>query len=360
MPWSWLRRRSGLRKDTGPEAVEVRALTDQFYITLQAYITKIKAANPASPSPPLERIEDILKKTKDERRWPDAYDIEQQIVHLFDESTLDAEFGRRLVEAASSLPPTVSAWYGQKAREPMTSALKRAVLLRMINDIQWRYTKDEARRGYITQITKRTELVFGIAVILFVVHIVIAVAAQHPTAVDLGIDTTSVWAFTKESKLWLFMSLAGSCGLLGAGFSMMIKMKGRLEQSGFDDLKLNSSWGLIMARALVGYGAGLILYFFMEAGLLRGDLFPSDAEEMGGAIVLVRAADLGKLVIWCLLAGFSETLVPNLLSRTEHSAPPPPSQPLPHLEALSLLPGAEAKDREQTKERQKKNGDDAG
>lgn len=306
----WLCARLGLKEDTGPEAVEVRALTDQFYITLQAYITKIEGAGEHANAPALSRIKKILEKPPEERRWSDAYDIEQQIVHLFDRATLDAEFGRRMVEADQALHRKISAWYRERAQESMNLEEKRAVLLRMVNDIQWRYTKDEASRGYIKQITKRTEFVFMLAVIVFAVAVFVVIFGQQHKWVG---------------HVQLFMPFAGICGVLGATFSMMISLRSRLASSSFDDLKLNSSWGLILARALVGFGAALILYFFMKSGLLRGDMFPSEK----GLEPVIAAVDLGKLVIWCFLAGFSEKLVPNLLSRTEQAAERPQTPTLP-------------------------------
>jgi len=44
MAGSWIFTRSGLRKDIGPEAEEVKVLTDQFYITLRAISNKADQA----------------------------------------------------------------------------------------------------------------------------------------------------------------------------------------------------------------------------------------------------------------------------------------------------------------------------
>jgi len=61
---------------------EVRAMTRQFHITLRAYITKIeeRALNPVPKA--LERIWEITEKGDKDLSWQDAYEIEQQLVHL--------------------------------------------------------------------------------------------------------------------------------------------------------------------------------------------------------------------------------------------------------------------------------------
>src|SRR5262249_28552538 len=90
---------------------------------------------------------------------------------------------------------------------------------------------------------------------------------------------------------------------------------------------------------LVGAGAACILYFFLVSGLLAGSMFPKLGEEgtrpvptaATPAVASERPAtsplasatgltarDLALLVVWCFIAGFSEQLVPTLVTRTEN------------------------------------------
>ena len=77
---------------------------------------------------------------------------------------------------------------------------------------------------------------------------------------------------------------------------------------------------------LGGLGDAAILYFFFRSGLLGGNLWPDlsklayDALEQRGPTALVPSQHWWLLVIWCFLGGFSETLVPNILTRTEQKA----------------------------------------
>lgn len=306
----WMRAVLGGAQDEGPESEEVKALTNQFYVSLRAYLSAIESQGTADSNGVLERVRNLAEKSGKERTWHDAYDLEQQLVLLFDDETLETELERRLLEARTSLPPEVVTWY-QSTVQAAQAAKKRPLLTRLVNDIQWRYTKDEARRGYTKQITKRTEIVFTVSAFLFAITVVTVVIATNHL---------------------LVLPFVGAAGAFGAAFSMMTSLKSRLGDSTFDDLKLNRSWGLILARILVGIGASYVLYFFIASELLSGDAFPAlgggDAEtegDAGGAdggsgdatSSLLFDAEFAKLFIWSFISGFSEKLVPNLLARTE-------------------------------------------
>ncbi len=311
---NWLRNILGITRDEGPEAEEIKALTNQFYVSLHAYLSAIDTQSRPDSDPALKRIRELASKPVEQRTWADAYDLEQQLVLLYDEDTLDTEFGRRLLEARATLAPEVAKWYEDALSDVEKTTKKRALLTRLVNDIQWRYTKDEARRGYTKQITRRTEMVFLATVIVFV--------ATTSVVITRGLATTDL----------LLMPFVGAAGVFGAAFSMMTSLKGRLGDSTFDDLKLNRSWGLILARVLVGMGASFVVYFFVTSGLLSGDAFPdlvgqsvsSDGPQSElGAIT----PDFAKLFIWSFLSGFSEKLIPNLLARTEDRLSEPAQLP---------------------------------
>lgn len=298
----------GIFHSGGPKPDEVVALTEQFHTTLGAYITKVEEQYPENPPPPLQRIKKITERSNSALTWNDAYDIELQLVQLYDYSTLRTELERRLLDADQSLPVNVTKWYRSRAdaliakaatqASDETAADEQALLTRLINDLQWRYTRNEARRGYTKQITARTEIFFIISVIVFLAFFVLGLLSE-----GLSNETGD-----KHSALILFVGVAGA---FGAAFSMMTSLKSRLADSTFDDLKLNSSPLMILARILVGIGAGFVLYFFVRSGLLGGDAFPKlDQNLLGDGV------DFAKLLIWCFLAGFSEKLVPNLLSQT--------------------------------------------
>ncbi len=101
---------------------------------------------------------------------------------------------------------------------------------------------------------------------------------------------------------------------------------------------------------MVGAGAGLIMFYFVQSGLLSGAFFPefihtieeienyraelglngaaqpsqglSQGIETSFAVgTLARPAQgLSLLIVWCLLAGFSEKLIPGILNNKAKSA----------------------------------------
>lgn len=122
--------------------------------------------------------------------------------------------------------------------------------------------------------------------------------------------------------------IAMSAGFLGATFSMLLQNQRRVSEGSLEDLTAASGWHTLLVRGSVGLGAAVILYFFFESGLLEGSLWPNlkllgfnEVTDAGGrpsgAGMRVPNQHWCLLVIWCFLAGFSETLVPTILQKTE-------------------------------------------
>jgi hypothetical protein len=136
--WSWLRSR---------RSVEGRAegLLDQFYATLSATYQQIRCSGQDLTrfAEITTEIEDLLNS--DDRSWRDAYQVEQLMVPLYAEEKLDVELQRRLLEAEKINPP-VSGYYSQLDLAKAGQEHKRALLARLVNDLQWRYeTRHSAR-----------------------------------------------------------------------------------------------------------------------------------------------------------------------------------------------------------------------
>lgn len=252
------------------------------------------------------RIDTLLDDGRmGEWSWNRAYEVEQQLVHLYDDVSLSTEIGRRILEAEPHLSATLVAWYRRQVEVATDDSHRRALLLRLINDIQWRYTVKEAARNYTKQITQRTGLLFICAMVVFIASFLVVITFDrlHPSA--------------------SYLMLASASGLWGGAFSMLTGLKGRLAASTFDDLKLARSWSLILARVLLGAGAAVVLYLFIRSGLLAGEAFPSlgaEADPFGGGTAWPDVRNLALFTVWCFIAGFSEKLVPGLLSRTEGAA----------------------------------------
>jgi|RhiMetdeSRZDD1v2_1073273.scaffolds.fasta_scaffold87805_3 uncharacterized integral membrane protein len=121
----------------------------------------------------------------------------------------------------------------------------------------------------------------------------------------------------------LIVALAS--GFFGATFSMLVQAQRRTEGT-LEDLSSACAWRTLVVRGFVGLGGAAILYFFFRSGLLEGTLWPDlrqlgyEALAGGGSDGLVPNEHWCLLVIWCFLGGFSETLVPNILTKTEAKA----------------------------------------
>lgn len=122
----------------------------------------------------------------------------------------------------------------------------------------------------------------------------------------------------------LIVALAS--GFFGATFSMLLQTQRRTSEGTLEDLSGACSWRTLIVRGSVGLGGAAILYFFFRTGLLAGNLWP-DLSKLGYEALVGGTADRlvpnqqwCLLVIWCFLGGFSETLVPNILTKTEEKA----------------------------------------
>ena len=131
-----LRNVFGWKRDTGPEAEEIKALTDQFYVSLHAYYSVIDGhASDGQLSGNhrtiLEKARSLAEKSSKDRTWQDAYNLEQQLVLLYDEPTLETELSRRLVEGRTSLAPEIVGWYEKAVVDAKDTQHRRAILTLM-------------------------------------------------------------------------------------------------------------------------------------------------------------------------------------------------------------------------------------
>ena len=119
------------------------------------------------------------------------------------------------------------------------------------------------------------------------------------------------------------LPLAVVAGFFGATFFILARLNTRLVDATLDDIEAFYDWKSLIVRCLFGAGGATILYFFFETGLLKGTIWPDltlldFTPCCGGG--LVPDKNLSLLLIWSVLAGYSETFVPSLLARTEAGA----------------------------------------
>jgi len=299
---------------------EVVELTNQFYVTLRTYFSTVKDKTPRNQDA-FNRATELLQPDKHPQSWSSAYEIEQLLVHLYDDDTVATELGVRILEARAILRPELTAMYDAqigdivKAADAATTAeaktsvadRRRVLLARLVDDLQWRYIVNEATRRYSKLITKRTAVLSITALTVFVLVFLIPWDVVRFRYEDLDL-------------LWV----AGLAGTWGATFSMLATLSGRLEKSTFDQLKLMKAASMLVSRAAIGAGAACILYFFLLSGLLGGAAFPRlTLPEPGPAATLTT------------MPAPTPTPLPTPLA-----TPQPPSSPSPAASPAAAPPRA--------------------
>jgi hypothetical protein len=311
---------------------EIEELTTQFYVTLRASVARLSADAQVHDSGSVAQIQALISR-KGKPTWSRAYEIEQLLVDVIDDKTLEVELQTRLLEAKATLKPPLADHYAERAREENNPEGRRALLARLVNDLQWRYTVNEVKRAYSKEITGRTGAIFITALIAFALTVMI-----------MALFNAQISRVADSRPLMLL--LAGLAGAWGAGFSMLSSLKARLDAADLDDLKLMKARSILWSRPLIGVGAACVLYFFLASGLLNGAAFPnleSSSQPVTGAAAGLETSQsqvptpvqsqperkqFALLIVWCFLAGFSERLVPALLAKTEDERTKPTQVPV--------------------------------
>ncbi|MEM7522344.1 MAG: hypothetical protein AAF360_00985 [Pseudomonadota bacterium] len=271
--------------------------------------------------------------------WSYANEIELLLVGLMTEDEMRVETRRQLIDARNLKFPALAEF--EKMFESFTGneTALRAMLLRLLIEIQDKFRKRHLLREFIAAYTARVSLLFALATSVFMVLMIVLshlandlylsieharrAAGEGPPMPDLF---GGVRAFSS-----FYVALAA--GLFGAAFSMMAQTKKRVEISTLEDMRANSRFAILFFRLGVGIGAAMILYFIFDTQLFGdGALTPKlplagfevSREAADGPLVAIGALspnrDLSLLMLWCFVAGFSEVLVPSILRKAEGRA----------------------------------------
>jgi hypothetical protein len=162
------------------------------------------------------------------------------------------------------------------------------------------------------------------------------------TAASLAVIAASVYAAQEFSTRSFLVPLVFGAGLIG-GF---VSMQQRLPKVSVGDLKrLSESWFAILLVPINGGIFAIVLHVAFLGGIVQGALFPtyalSPSDAASGAAKIAdwmrnvapsSATDLGKLIFWAFVAGFSERLVPQILQERidgtrDHEPQDAPAQP---------------------------------
>jgi hypothetical protein len=146
--------------------------------------------------------------------------------------------------------------------------------------------------------------------------------------IALGFVGTFFFVTLFTDKRFMVSWACFGCGLIG-GF---VSIQQRLKDVKDEELDLLSrSWFQILLIPVYGGIFALVLYLAFLGGIVEGALFPrltipgfgtppstQDMKNLFMSTYPTTGVDVAKLIFWSFLAGFSERLVPQIISRTEN------------------------------------------
>jgi hypothetical protein len=236
----------------------------------------------------------------DDKTWDDAYRIEKQIAMLLRGDFLRHEIKARLREAvdrkardAVSLESDYNSL--RKAIDEKHIAngdeLLRDLLREILENIHWQSKLKYLRRKIGLEATRNT---------LFIVMIAL-----------VGAAVIYLHVLSHSSPLCILLMVA-TCGLLGALFSQLIKLRSQWDTMKLEELRYRKTFLYILLRSGIGVCGALIVYFFLQSQAVEGNIFPKLDQPTGE----FGHRNIVLLIMWSIIAGFSESLVPSILSTT--------------------------------------------
>lgn len=268
--------------------------------------------------------------------WNEAYRLERLLALIEPPENLLTELTRRTNEAVEEKIPCAP-----RLQDSLADAKKRLVdeakpgklkdgaehvvrllLLEALEEIHWTLQRKFHARPLQKSATSRAIFVGLITAGSLLAPYLFVYFLCDPPKDDAPFKPFSLF------PLWSALT----AGLFGAFFSRLIFLQQNAAGSSLGVLKDARDWSSILSRGFVGMCGALIVYFFLQAGLLAGSLFP-DFEDLGLTanewprdkgkgfhwLLILPNRQLALLVVWSFLAGFSERLVPNVLTSTENT-----------------------------------------
>lgn len=317
-------------------------LIDQFYTLLQTAYQRVQEDD--HPEHPDHHIHaEVRHLLNQDKNWENVYHIELLLVYIMREEDLDARISRSLLDIQEVLENRYPYYQNEIKNADMSH--KRAILRNIIQDIQWFYKTRDVRHIYEQQARSRVTWVFIGALLLFFLPNLV------PPIADFLIEYIG-----GPRAYFVFAAITSGC--LGATFSLLTGLREKFKISRLNDLRTMHRWSYGLLRVFIGMGAGVLFYYFIQTGLIQGEFVPKSfnattsihatMENMKGesreVIKTERMPknmqdqktgmasptgrdrhqgeqlaykDLALLILLCFVSGFSEKLVPDILSRTE-------------------------------------------
>ena len=235
-----------------------------------------------------------------DKTWDEANRIEKQIAMLLKGAFLHHEIQARLREAvdrkardAADLRSDYTSLCKTIEEKQLANGddLLRDLLREILENIHWQSKLKYLRRKLRLEAT-------GITLIIVVI------ALLYATLIYLVSLICSLLLFPLSKQLSALL-IVTTCGLLGALFSRLIKLHSQWDVVSLEELRYWKAPVYILLRSCIGVCGALIFYFLLQSGAVKGIIFPdlSNGDE-----------HIALLIVWSIIAGFSEGLVPSILS----------------------------------------------
>jgi hypothetical protein len=251
--------------------------------------------------------------------WDEIYKAESLLALLYTGEQLRQELGASMQELtdlnkieARTFRPSYEDLVKQSAvgSPELADKVWSASLLRLTEAVHWNKNQQYLLRELYAQATRRVLFFTAVSALLVILPYI------SPNS-------------DKWSSLPLWTALTS--GLLGAFFFRLNDLKSTSVVMTVDQAALQRKYSYTLLRALVGVCGALIVYFLLQSDILKGTLLPEfDKIGIQKGNYAVPSRDLALLTFLCFLAGYSEKLVPSIISGVEEKlnktvAPMPPT-----------------------------------
>jgi hypothetical protein len=277
----------------------------------------------------------------DATAWNEAYRLERLLALIEPSATLSLDLDRRLNEAVANKLPSIerlrldvtaakSSAYDDSKQPPVLNpggdGKLRCALINLLEEIHW----DDQRKFYVTPILKTAVHRIVLLDLLAFVAVVMPYAWIFLRSFQHHVDLSVFWA-----ALPLYTVI--TAGAFGAYFSRLIAILQNGDNLSIRGLQTMKMWSSLFLRGAVGMCGAVVVFFFLRSGLVGGGLFPDftkfgfDYQDYSATAQLIvkpgpdtmhtiePSQSLALLAMWSFIAGFSERLVPTILSKTEES-----------------------------------------
>lgn len=320
----------GLRQASG----ENMSMLRQFWNTLRAIYASLPDEDPDWPSEvrnARKTCGEVLEL--DRPTWEDAYMAEELLAYVRPWSSLEEELhsqaemiGRVSTARKTYFHEALKALQDkykiaeQAAPKNETEAFAnpyyqelRQLLRRVLDDAHWRYAQ-----------RYRNRLIYNVyALRLFLTSCVLAISF-------LGVLILPANTFAFPFSPYAALEIAILAGLLGASFSMLTGRPFDIDTLSIEEMRRLTGFPYMMLRIGIGAIGSVIVYFAVRAGIIESVFLP-DLEKIGFTVVnaatrisedlvvpiRVPNIDLCQLVVWSVVAGFFEKIVPTILGRLQ-------------------------------------------